>query len=297
VSNALADADIRDLQLPDGRTLRTYVTGATAGELIVMHHGTPASGCPSRWMAEDAASRGALLVGYDRPGYGGSTRQSDRTVADAAKDAAAVADAHRADRFRTWGVSGGGPHALACAALLPERVIAAASLASVAPYDADGLDFLAGMGADNVEEFGAAAEGEEPLRPMLATMREGLLATTPVSVADQMRSLLPPVDVAVITGDFAVYLHESMTTGLQPGYEGWLDDDLAFVSDWGYRVADIKVPTLLHQGRQDLMVPFAHGQWLAARVPGAEVRLTDDDGHLTLIADLGPVHDWLLQQR
>jgi pimeloyl-ACP methyl ester carboxylesterase len=296
VNTAFADADVRDLQMADGRIVRTYASGAPDGQLILMHHGTPASGRPARWMADDAASRGALLVGYDRPGYGGSSRQPGRTVADAAADAAAAADAYGADRFRTWGISGGGPHALACAALLPERVIAAASLASVAPYDADGLDFLAGMGEDNVAEFGAAAAGEEPLTPMLAAMREGLLGTTPESVADEMRSLLPPADVAVITGDFAVYLHGSMTAGQQPGYAGWLDDDLAFVSDWGFRVEDIKVPTLLLQGRQDLMVPFAHGQWLAARVADAEVRLTEDDGHLTLIADLGPVHDWLLRR-
>src|SRR3954471_20450351 len=296
VTDAFANAEIRDLTLPAGRTLRTYAAGAKDGELIVMHHGTPASGCPSGWMADDAAARGAWLVGYDRPGYGGSTRQPGRSVADAAADTAAVADAYGADRFRTWGISGGGPHALACAALLLDRVISAASLASVAPYDADGLDFLAGMGDENVEEFGAAVAGEEPLRPMLEAMRTEVLGTTPESVADQMRSLLPPVDVAVITGDFAVYLHGSMTAGQQPGYEGWLDDDLAFVSDWGFRPEDIGVPTLLRQGRQDLMVPFAHGEWLAARVPAAEARLTEDDGHLTLIADLGPIHDWLLRQ-
>ena len=261
-----------------------------------MHHGTPACGLPSGWMADDAARRGARLVGYDRPGYGGSSRRPGRTVADAAADTAAIADAFGADRFRTWGISGGGPHSLACAALLPDRVIAAAALASVAPYDAEGLDFLAGMGEDNVVEFEAAAAGREQVLPLIETMREGLLSTTPESVAESMRSLLPPADAAVITGDFAVYLHESMTTGQQPGVEGWLDDDLAFVSDWGFRVEDISVPTLLLQGRQDLMVPFAHGEWLAARVPKADVRLTDDDGHLTLIADLGPVHDWLLQQ-
>src|SRR5947208_11991340 len=164
VSDAFADADIRDLQLPDGRTLRTYATGATGGELIVMHHGTPASGCPSRWMADDAASRGASLVGYDRPGYGGSTRQPGRTVADAAADTAAIADALGVERFRTWGVSGGGPHALACAALFADRVIAAATIASVAPYDAEGLDYLAGMGQGNIDEFGAALAGEEELR-------------------------------------------------------------------------------------------------------------------------------------
>ena len=296
MTRAFTDADVRDIPLPDGRMLRAYATGALDGELIVMHHGTPACGRPARWMADDAASRGALLVGYDRPGYGGSSRHPGRRVADAAADTAAVADAFRADRFRTWGISGGGPHALACAAWLPDRVIAAASLAAVAPYDADGLDFLAGMGEDNVQEFGAAAAGADEVRPLLETMRQGLFGATPDSIADEMRSLLPPADVAVVTGEFADYLLASMTSGQQPGVDGWLDDDLAFVSGWGFAVEDITVPTLLLQGRQDLMVPFAHGEWLAARIPAVEARLTEDDGHLTLIADLSTVHAWLLGQ-
>jgi pimeloyl-ACP methyl ester carboxylesterase len=245
-------------------------------------------------MADDARARGARIVGYDRPGYGGSTRQPGRRVADAAADTAAVADAYGAQRFSTWGISGGGPHALACAALLPDRVTAAASLASVAPYDAAGLDFLAGMGQDNIDEFGAAVAGESTLRPLLAAMREGLIGSSPESIAEQLRSLLPPADLAVLTGDLAVYLYASMTTGLAPGCDGWLDDDYAFIADWGVPLEAIRVPLLLLQGRQDLMVPFAHGEWLAARVPGVEARLTDEDGHLTLAADLGPVHEWLL---
>src|SRR3954471_18362983 len=296
VTDAVAEADIRDMVLPDGRTLTTYDTGAPDGELVVVHHGTPCSGEMAGWWAADAADRGIRLVGYDRPGYGESSRQPGRTIADVAGDTVAIADALGVDRFRTWGVSGGGPHALACAALLPGRVIAAATIAGVAPYDAEGLDYLAGMGQDNIHEFGAALAGEDKLRPYLSAAREGILAATPATLADEMRSVLPDADVAAMTGDIADFLHHWMTAGQRTGVDGWLDDDLAFVADWGFRVEDITVPVLLLQGRLDLMVPFAHGEWLAAHVPTAEARLTDADGHLTLIGDVGPVHDWLLRQ-
>jgi pimeloyl-ACP methyl ester carboxylesterase len=293
---AVAVTAEQDVRAPDGRTLRAYAAGPADGTLVVVHHGTPAGGLLAGWWVDDAAARGLRLVGYDRPGYGGSTRQPGRTIADAAGDAAAIADAYGADRFLTWGVSGGGPHALACAALSSDRVIAAAAVASVAPYDADGLDFLTGMGQDNIDEFGAALDGEDKLRPWLSAAREGVLSSTPDSLAETMRSLLPDADAAAMTGDVAVFLHRSMTSGQRAGVDGWLDDDLAFVAPWGFRVQDIRVPVLLLQGRLDLMVPFAHGEWLASHLPTATARLTDDDGHITLAADLGPVHDWLHRQ-
>src|SRR4051794_31035499 len=289
----VADTAVRDLSSPDGRTLRTYSAGVDDGDLVVVHHGTPCSGTLASWWAADADRRGIRLVGYDRPGYGGSDRDALRTVAAVAADTALIADAYGYDRFRTWGVSGGGPHALACAALLPDRVIAAASLASAAPYDGDGLEFLAGMGEANIEEFGAAIAGEPQLRELLSQMRTDMLGTTPDTLADEMRSVLPEVDVAALTGDVGEFVHAWMTRGLGSGYEGWLDDDLAFVRSWGFDVADITVPVLLLQGRLDLMVPFDHGRWLAEHIPTVDARLTDDDGHITLIADIGPVHEWL----
>jgi len=217
-------------------------------------------------------------------------------VVDVAADAAAVADALGVERFFTWGVSGGGPHALACAAALPDRVIAAVSLASIAPYDSPGLDWMAGMGQDNVEEFGAALAGEAKLRSYLSNQRTQILKATAPELVAVMESLLPPADVAVLTGDRAEFLLASMTTALQPGCDGWLDDDLAFTTGWGFDLEAIAVPLLIMQGEQDLMVPFAHGQWLASRLPGAEVVLSADDGHLTLLESIGEVHDWLLHQ-
>jgi pimeloyl-ACP methyl ester carboxylesterase len=297
MTSPVAAAREHDIALPDGRRLRAYEAGNPGGELVVVHHGTPCSGILARWWADDAGTRGIRLVGYDRPGYGGSDRHPGRSVADVAADVAAIADHFGAERLRTWGVSGGGPHALACAALLPDRVSAAAAVASVAPYGAEGLDWTAGMGQDNLDEFGAAESGEQALRPYLAEASAAIIAAGPQDLAEQMRSLLAQPDVAVFSGEVASFLYEWLAGGQRDGFDGWLDDDLAFVRDWGFDLAAIRVPVLVLQGRHDLMVPFAHGGWLAAHIPTATARLTDEDGHLTLITDLGPVHAWLLEQR
>src|SRR5690348_5574117 len=141
--------------MPDGRTLRVHEAGAAEGPVVLVHQGTPMSGRLYEPHMRDAEKRGIRLLAYDRPGYGGSSPAPDRSVADAAADSAALADALGIERFAVWGISGGGPHALACAAQLPDRVVATASLASVAPIDAEGLDWLAGMGEMNLEEFAA----------------------------------------------------------------------------------------------------------------------------------------------
>ncbi len=286
----------RDIRTPDGRRLHLYEAGDLDGDLILAHHGTPGSGLLWDGWAADAASRGVHLVGYDRPGYDRSDRLAGRAIADVAKDAATIADACGVQQFRTWGGSGGGPHALACAALLPDRVIAAATLASVAPYDADRLDWLAGMGQDNIDEFGAALAGESELRSFLDGVSPQVVAAGPNGLAEAMRSLLPPVDVALLDGDVAEFFHEWMARGQRPGVNGWLDDDLAFTRPWGFDLASISVPVLLLQGRQDMMVPFAHGEWLERHIPGVTAELTEEDGHLTLLARVAGVHAWLLEQ-
>ena len=297
MSTAIAPAREFDVTTSDGRALHAYEAGDAGGELVVVHHGTPCSGVLARPWADDAQRRGIRLVGFDRAGYGGSDRRPGRRVADVVSDTAALADALGVERFRCWGVSGGGPHALACAALLPERVTAVACLASVAPYASEGLDWTAGMGQDNLDEFGAALAGEGPLRDYLGPHRDMLVGATPQNIADAMESLLPDVDRAVFSGTEAQFMHAWMTTGLRPGYDGWLDDDLAFTGDWGFELSEIGVPVLVTQGEHDLMVPYAHGRWLASHVPGADVVLSPDDGHLTLLQDIGRTHAWLLEHK
>jgi pimeloyl-ACP methyl ester carboxylesterase len=287
-----------DVRTPDGRTLKVHDDGEPGDDRVpvVVHHGTPSAGAPDPVALTDARDRGLRLIGYDRPGYAGSDRAPGRTVADVADDVEAVADALGLGAFLTWGASGGGPHALACAVLLPERARAAALVAGVAPYGVDGLDWTAGMGQDNLDEFGAARQGEQPLRDFLQRARAGILASTPQTLADAMASILPPVDVAALSAGFADHLHQSMSEALAPGYDGWLDDDLAFVTGWELDLAALRVPVLVVAGGQDLMVPAAHGRWLAEHVPGAQAWLRDDEGHLSLLRDIGQVHAWLVER-
>ncbi|MET7394140.1 hypothetical protein ABZS66_11665 [Dactylosporangium sp. NPDC005572] len=152
------------------------------------------------------------------------------------------------------------------------------------------------MGQDNLEEFGAALTGETALRPLLVAASSELVAVGPDGLADAMQSLLPPVDAALLNSELAVFMNESMVRGQRHGVDGWLDDDIAFTRPYGFDLTSIKVPVLLMQGRYDMMVPFAHGQWLASHIPDATAELTEYDGHLTLITRVHDVHTWLLAQ-
>jgi len=284
----------RDVPAPGGRTLSVHDDGDPGGVPVVVHHGTPSSGVLYGAWVEDAYRNGVRLIGFDRAGYGGSTRDRGRAVAAAAADVLALADALELERFATWGISGGGPHALACAALCGDRLVAAATLAGVAPYDAEGLDWLAGMGQENLEEFGLAVQGEAAVEPYLERVREHLLATTPDEILAVFGDLLGAADRSVLSGAFAAWMAEASNHGLRASADGWLDDDLAFARPWGFDLGRIETPVLVVQGGDDRFVPAAHGAWLAERVPGAEARLNEADGHLTLIERRVPeVHAWL----
>jgi pimeloyl-ACP methyl ester carboxylesterase len=270
------------ITLPDGRDLELEVSGPEDGPVLVFHHGTPGGSEQMRVIVRAATARGLRLVTWSRPGYGASTRQAGRSVADVVADTAAVLDHLGAERCLVAGWSGGGPHALACGARLADRVRGVLCIAGVAPYAADGLDFLAGMGEDNIEEFGEALKGGDALRPWLDAQRPEMLTLTAEQVVDSLGNLVPPVDVAVLTGEFAEDLAAEFRQALSVGVDGWLDDDLAFTRPWGFELADIAVPTYLWQGSDDLMVPFAHGQWLAERIPGVVAHLEQGEGHLSI---------------
>jgi pimeloyl-ACP methyl ester carboxylesterase len=283
------------ISAPDGRRLRLLEDGDPDGVPVLVHHGTPSSRLLSRHTIADARERGIRLIGYDRPGYGGSDRHPGRSVADCVQDVRAIADALGIDRLLTHGGSGGGPHALACAALLGERVAAAATLASAAPYGVDGLDFTAGMGEDNLREFAATLKGPEALAPVLEELSAQMLAAGPEEVVAALQTLLSPPDRAVVTGELAEDMVASLHAAVAERRDGWMDDDLAFAKPWGFDVAAITVPVLLWQGRQDLMVPASHGEWLAAHVGNVEPHISDVDGHLTLaVTRRGEIFDWLL---
>jgi pimeloyl-ACP methyl ester carboxylesterase len=286
---------MRDIATADGRTLRIYEAGAADGPVVLVHHGTPMSGFLYEPHIRDAEERGIRLVGYDRPGYGGSEAFPGRSVADVADDVHAIADALGVEKLAVWGISGGGPHALACGALAADTVVAVASLASIAPYDADGLDWLAGMGQTNIEEFGAALEGAEALERYLTAQARGLAATSAGEVTAGLENLLTPVDAQALDGTIGEYLAACMREAVRTGIAGWRDDDLAFAKAWGFAVEEIVTPVVLWQGEHDLFVPFAHGEWLAERVPNVNAHLSGEDGHLTLLQRVPEVHAWLLE--
>jgi pimeloyl-ACP methyl ester carboxylesterase len=284
----------RDVALRDGRTLHVYDEGDPDGLAIVEHHGTPGSGLSYPPDLELARERGLRVVSYDRAGYGGSTPKRGRVVADIAADIEDVLDALGVDRFASLGGSGGAPHSLALGALLPERCVAVGAVASPTPWEAEEIDQTAGMGEQNVEEFTAALEGAQALEAFLGPLREELLAASAEELRDVIVTLLPPVDREVLTGERAAHAKANIERALAPGVAGWRDDDLAFVRPWGFELDAIAVPALLWQGVQDLMVPVAHGRWLAERIPGVEAHISEPDGHLSIaVGRLAEIYDWL----
>ena len=270
------------ITLPDGRHLEVEVSGPDGAPVLLFAHGTPGGSAQYGGFARGAADRGLRLVTWSRPGYGASTRRAGRTVADDTDDVAAVLDHLRADTCLVAGWSGGGPHALAAGALLADRVRGVLCIAGVAPYAAEGLDFLAGMGEENLEEFGEALAGEDRLRVWLDRVRPELVDLSADDVVASLETLLPPVDEAALTGEFAEFLATGFRQAVSVSMDGWLDDDLAFTRPWGFELDAISVPTYLWQGSEDLMVPFAHGQWLASRIPGVTAHLEPGEGHVSV---------------
>ncbi|MFI5282176.1 MAG: alpha/beta fold hydrolase [Candidatus Dormibacterales bacterium] len=281
----------------DGRVLRVEEAGDLTGRPVLMHHGTPGAGHLYGPNATDAMQRGIRLIGYDRPGYGGSTRQAGRSLADCAGDVRAIADSLGINQLAVWGISGGGPHAIACAALLPDLVVAVASLAAVAPYGAPGLDYFGGMGQENVDDTRLMLEDEPAAKAKLVSDRRQMLALTADEMSRAFPTLVSPVDAAAFTPELGRWLHGCSQDGLAQSGDGWWDDGLAHLRPWGFDFAAIRVPVQLWHGRHDRFVPFQHGEWLAGRIPGVDAHLSQDDGHLTLLQHrVGEVHAWLLSK-
>jgi len=279
----------------DGRQLRAEMAG-DGRRVIVVQVGTPNAGVLFEGWVRDAAARGLTLIAYDRPGYGESSPRPGRVVADCAADVRAISEAVGFSRCAVWGFSGGGPHALACAALLKDLVAAVATIGSLAPLDAPGFDYFAGM------SDAARADYELFLSDPGAWEREGLEQRDAEMAAslDQFRENLSQGsaagDVAALSGDFGAWLHRAVQQGLAPGVDGWLADDIAFHSPWGFDLAEIEVPVKIWHGVEDHRVPVAHGRFLAAGIPDAQAEIRDDDGHMAVPAfRIAEVHKWLAQ--
>ncbi|MDP9794166.1 pimeloyl-ACP methyl ester carboxylesterase [Catenuloplanes nepalensis] len=270
------------IEVDGGRVLDVAVSGPSDGVPLVFHHGTPGGVPPFRSIQRAAHERGLRFVTFSRAGYGSSTRAAGREVVDVVADVRAVLDHLGAERCLVSGWSGGGPHALATAARLAGRVAGVLVIAGVAPHGLADLDFMAGMGEENIVEFGHARRGEAALRPYLEQEAAGLRDTDAAGLVASLASILPPVDRAVLTDELGDDMLASFAEGLRSGVDGWVDDDLAFVRPWGFSLDEITVPTFVWQGSEDLMVPFTHGRWLAAHIPGVVAHLEQGEGHLSI---------------
>jgi pimeloyl-ACP methyl ester carboxylesterase len=270
-----------DLELGDGRTLHAYDAGADDADgrlAVIWHHGSPNIGAPPEPLFAAADRLGVRWVSYDRPGYGGSTPRPDRDVASAAADASAVADALGVDRFAVMGHSGGGSHALACAALLRERVLGVVSVSGMAPFGAEGLEWFEGFGSAGAAELRAAAAGRNALEKHLAESDDGPEFT--------------PEDEAALAGEWS-WLIDVVRPAIAGGMGGFIDDDLAGVGEWGFDPADVVAPALFLHGGRDRVVPAAHGEWLARRCPSAELWLRPEDGHISVLNHSPSALAWL----
>lgn len=283
------------VQAPDGRQLEVVSAGPENGRCFLFHSGTPSAAGAYPPLVAELAKRDLRYVTFSRPGYAGSSTMAGRAVGDVATDVQAILDALKIDSFFCAGQSGGGPHALACAALLADRVIATATLAGVAPWPAEGLDWFAGMGPENLEEFNASIKGREALEPYLEREAAGLHELQGGDVAASLGGLVTDVDKAALSGAYAEFIADSFRRSVSTGIAGWRDDDIAFVTPWGFDLPSIRSPVAVWQGGEDRMVPMAHGAWLAAHIPGAEQHLLPEEGHLSLALNkIGDVLDGLL---
>ena len=257
-----------DLDLPDGRVLHAHDTGPDPGgpgPVVLWHGGTPNTGEPPAPLL----SPGVRWIGVDRPGYGGSTRRPGRDVADVAADVVAVLDHLGIDRCLTLGHSGGGAHALACAALLPGRIVAALVIAGLSPYDGT-PEWFEGTGPAGRAGLGAAVAGRAAKEEFEAAGHEAIDFT-----AADWEMLGGP------WGWFGPVVQRATANG--PG--GAIDDDLASVAPWGFDLASIPVPVFLLHGDADRVVPVGHAHRVAAVVPGASVRVVPGASHLSVLAE------------
>lgn len=280
------------LTTPDGRTLAYVVRGPEDGMPVIVSHGTPGSRFvrqPDDALYERQKVR---AVAYDRPGYGLSDRKRGRSVADAAADIAAIADKLGFERYAVVGGSGGAPHALACGALLGERVTRVGALVTPAPSDDESFDFFEGLADLNVKEFNAALEGEAAIEAFLEPYVDGIRAD-PDAVIEQVLTELPEIDRerASRPGARAI-MKASFVEAVRQGQGGWVDDDLAFAKPWGFRLEDVHAETRVWQGELDVLTPRPHGEYVAARLPNARFEVLEGGGHF-IDEEWSLIFDWL----
>lgn len=267
-------------QLRDGRTLDLLDNHHDSKNAILFHHGTPGDATMWRDWHDDLASTSLRTISVSRPGYSLSNRNKGRRVVDAHTDHREILDQFEIENFVSLGWSGGGPHALATS--LDPRCRGVISLAGVGQFGQSDLDFLEGMGPENRDEFGVAQEGEVALREWMNVNAAAMQQVDGDGLRDAFGGLIGDADKEVLAGVFADDMAAAMRRGLSHGFDGWIDDDLAFVEPWGFDLHHFSVPVQLWQGGDDFMVPHSHSRWLASKIPDAEVKFIKAEGHISL---------------
>jgi pimeloyl-ACP methyl ester carboxylesterase len=283
------------MRLADGRRVAVQESGSPSGHPVFLMHGTPGSRLGPLPRPMILHGLGIRLITFDRPGYGYSDRLKSRQVADVVPDVEAIADELDVDQFAVLGRSGGGPHALACAALRPNRVTRAAILVSLAPWAADGLDWFAGMSESNKQEFNDAVNEPEALTAaLIRTAAE--IRTSPASHVTTFGPELPESDQRVVADScLRALLTQTCAEALRDSADGWIDDSLAFCSPWGFEPADIRVPVLVWHGEDDVFSPVSHSRWLADQIPNATVHVQPGVAHFAAFEAMPDMLSWLIR--
>jgi pimeloyl-ACP methyl ester carboxylesterase len=290
------ELDALSVTAGDGRALEVVIGGPPDGIPLVFLHGTPGAAGPFDHLIEVGAERGVRHIAYSRPGYSGSDRQPGRSVASCVADVVAIADALGYEHFYCSGGSGGGPHSIACAALIPDRVIGVAAIATPVPVGAPGFDWTADMGQENIEEYGAARAGERELQDYLEREAQAVNGATADELLRVWRELFCESDRRVLSGAYAEHTVRQLSRSLATGIWGWFDDDRALVADWGFELDQVGAPVHIWHGTEDQFIPVSHGEWLAGHVPGAKAELRPGDGHLSItLGSYGENLDALLE--
>jgi pimeloyl-ACP methyl ester carboxylesterase len=267
--------------LPDGRTLEVLAYGE-GDRALLSFTGTPGGAVPNEALAEEATKHGLRLLQPLRPGYGQSSPRPGRRIVDFAEDVEAALKHVGIDEAVCMGGSGGGPHALAMAARLPQCRAALVHV-SPAPRDAADLDFYEGMGLSNQEEWRLADEGEAAVRPWL---EKAVADMHPEDGSDSFAAMfgdaLSDEDRAFLEAGAGAIFMASFAKAVETGIEGWLEDDIALVTPWGFDLETITTPVTFWTGKQDQFVSWWHTVWMAQRVPGADLHVLAGEGHMSL---------------
>jgi pimeloyl-ACP methyl ester carboxylesterase len=301
------------------RSLALESWGPEEGYPVFLLHGTPGSRLGPRPRTRDLHLLGIRLIAHDRPGYGGSDRLKDRRVDHAAADVAAIADHLGIKRFSVVGRSGGGPHALACAALLPDRVENAAVLVSLAPPDAEGLSWFDGMTASNIHAFELARDDHELLREELIHRRSAvnadpqrMIASLDPELSAGDRRIVREIEVRrMLVDNFGAafdpndrkYRPKEERAGAAAanqdrnapdyGSHGWFDDVVSFAQPWGFPVSDVNVPVLLWHGELDRFSPLGHFTWLSEHIERVTPVMAMGTAHFGAVPILPRILRWL----